>query len=75
MYASSAAVFGPDAEYPEAAVGDLSMPRPANHYGAYKLCNEHSAKAYWLTDKIASVGLRPLTIYGPGRDFGVLRAI
>lgn len=70
-YASSAAVFGPDAEYPEGPVGDQSMPRPANHYGAYKLCNEHTAKAYWLTDKISSVGLRPLTIYGPGRDFGM----
>jgi len=71
VYASSAAVFGPDAEYPEGAVNDDSLPRPANHYGAYKLCNEHSAKAYFLTDGIASVGLRPLTVYGPGRDFGM----
>ena len=71
VYASSAAVFGPDAEYPDGPVGDESTPRPANHYGAFKLCNEHSAKAYWITDKIPSVGLRPLTIYGPGRDFGM----
>jgi nucleoside-diphosphate-sugar epimerase len=71
VYASSAAVFGPDAEYPEGSVGDDAAPRPANHYGAYKLCNENCAKAYWLTDKLGSIGLRPLTIYGPGRDTGM----
>jgi len=71
VYASSAAVFGPDAEYGEANVGDQSWPKPSSHYGAYKLCNENSAKAYWLTHQIRSVGLRPLTIYGPGRDTGM----
>jgi len=71
VYASSAAVFGPDAEYPEGAVGDDAALKPTNHYGAYKLCNEYSARAYWGTDAIASVGLRPLTIYGPGRDTGM----
>jgi len=71
VYASSAAVFGPDAEYGEKAVGDMSHPRPSSHYGAYKLCNENSAKAYWLSYKLPSVGLRPLTVYGPGRDTGM----
>jgi nucleoside-diphosphate-sugar epimerase len=71
VYASSAAVFGPDAEYGEKAVGDMSTPRPSSHYGAYKLCNENSAKAYWLAYKLPSVGLRPLTVYGPGRDTGM----
>ena len=71
VYASSAAVFGPDAEYPEGAVGDDAALKPTNHYGAYKLCNEFSARAYWATDAIPSVGLRPLTIYGPGRDTGM----
>jgi len=71
VYASSAAVFGPDAEYGEKAIGDLSTPKPNSHYGAYKLCNENSAKAYWLSYKIPSVGLRPLTVYGPGRDTGM----
>lgn len=71
VYASSAAVFGPDAEYGEAAVGDLAVPAPQSHYGAFKLCCEFSAKAYALSDAIASVGLRPLTVYGPGRDTGL----
>ena len=37
VYASSAAVFGPDAEYGEKAVGDLSMPDPQSFYGAFKV--------------------------------------
>ena len=45
VYASSAAIFGPDAEYGEAAsVGDASAPKPTSHYGAYKLCIEHCAQ-------------------------------
>ncbi|HLX63932.1 MAG TPA: SDR family oxidoreductase [Planctomycetota bacterium] len=71
VYASSAAVLGPDAEYPEGVVANDAAPKPTSHYGAYKLCNEYCAKAYWLTDKLPSVGLRPLTVYGPGRDFGM----
>ncbi len=61
-YASSAAVFGPD---------DGIHPEPRTHYGAYKLCNEGSARAYWHDAGIRSVGLRPSTAYGPGREIGV----
>ena len=61
-YASSAAVFGPD---------DGVHPRPNTHYGAYKLCNEGNARAYWEDAGIRSVGLRPATVYGPGREIGV----
>jgi UDP-glucose 4-epimerase len=61
-YASTAAVFGPD---------DPVTPRPFNHYGAFKLCNEGNARAYWVDAGISSVGLRPYTVYGPGRRFGI----
>jgi UDP-glucose 4-epimerase len=61
-YASSAAVFGPH---------DGIHPRPETHYGAYKLCNEGNARAYWVDAGIRSVGLRPATVYGPGREIGV----
>jgi nucleoside-diphosphate-sugar epimerase len=71
VYASSAAIFGADADYGEQAVGDMSVPKPSSHYGAYKLCTEHAAKAYWIANQIPSVGLRPLTVYGPGRDLGL----
>ncbi len=61
-YASSAAVFGPH---------DGIHPEPYTHYGAYKLCNEGCARAYWDDAGIRSVGLRPSTVYGPGRELGV----
>jgi UDP-glucose 4-epimerase len=61
-YASSAAVFGPD---------DGLQPEPRTQYGAYKLCNEGNARAYWYDAGIRSVGLRPSTAYGPGREIGV----
>jgi len=71
VYASSAAVFGSDADYDTASVGDHSVPKPGTHYGAFKLCNEHCARAYFLEKQILSVGLRPMTVYGPGRDVGM----
>lgn len=74
VYASSAAVFGPDAEYGEKPVGDDAVPKPTSHYGAYKLCTEHCARAYWAANQLSSVGLRPLTVYGPGRDAGMTSA-
>ena len=42
-----------------------------SHYGAYKVCNELNARVYWLDHGITSVGLRPWTVYGVGRDFGM----
>ena len=71
VYASSAAIFGPDEDYHREAVNDSSAPMPASHYGAFKLCCEHSARAYFTANGISSVGLRPLSVYGPGRDAGL----
>jgi UDP-glucose 4-epimerase len=61
-YASSVAVFGPD---------DGVVPNPTTQYGAFKLCNEGNARAYWIDHRIPSVGLRPFTVYGPGRETGI----
>jgi nucleoside-diphosphate-sugar epimerase len=61
-YASSAAVFGAE---------EGIHPEPRTHYGAYKLCNEGTARAYWDDAGLRSVGLRPSTAYGPGREIGV----
>ena len=60
VYASSAAIFGPDADYGDAPAGDTSNPNPSSHYGAYKLCAEHCAKAYWLDYKARAPALQPL---------------
>lgn len=61
LYASSAGVFGP---------GDGAVPLPQTHYGAFKLACEGSARAYWHDHGIASVGFRPLVVYGAGRETG-----
>ncbi|SPL61354.1 NAD-dependent epimerase/dehydratase family protein [Ochrobactrum soli] len=61
-YASSAAVFGPD---------DGLTPYPVTQYGAFKLACEGSARAYWYDAGIASIGLRPTVVYGPGRESGL----
>ncbi|MFN0085170.1 MAG: NAD-dependent epimerase/dehydratase family protein [Blastocatellia bacterium] len=66
-YASSAAVFGKsDDAVTESAAGGMNT-----HYGAFKQCNEDNARVYFLDNGINSIGLRPLTVYGAGRDTGV----
>jgi nucleoside-diphosphate-sugar epimerase len=70
VYASSAAVFGPPALYPPGPLANDARPHPATHYGVYKVANEETARIHWEEHRIASMGFRPATVYGPGRDFG-----
>ena len=66
-YASSAAVFGKsDGPAPEDQAGGMNT-----HYGAFKRCSEDNARVYFLENGVSSAGLRPLTVYGVGRDTGV----
>jgi nucleoside-diphosphate-sugar epimerase len=66
-YASSAAVFGKsDDAVTEGQAGGMNT-----HYGAFKQCNEDNARVYFSDNGISSVGLRPLTVYGVGRDTGM----
>jgi nucleoside-diphosphate-sugar epimerase len=71
VYASSAAVHGPAETSAAGALGDVVRLAPLSHYGAFKVCNELNARVYWLDHGITSVGLRPWTVYGVGRDFGM----
>jgi nucleoside-diphosphate-sugar epimerase len=71
VYASSAAVHGPADPRAPGPIGDEVRLAPLTHYGAFKVCNELNARVYWLDRGITSVGLRPWTVYGVGRDFGV----
>jgi UDP-glucuronate 4-epimerase len=48
-----------------------AVAHPGNHYGVYKLANEGNAAVYWQDNGVASVGLRPMTVYGAGRDQGM----
>ena len=68
-YASSAAVFGISED--EHAMTERDEPRPSTHYGVFKSCNEGNARVYHLDQGVNSIGLRPLTVYGVGRDFGL----
>jgi nucleoside-diphosphate-sugar epimerase len=63
VYASSVA----------AADGDHGD-HPATIYGVYKRACEGIADVYRRERGIASIGLRPHTVYGPGRDQGVTSA-
>jgi UDP-glucuronate 4-epimerase len=65
VYASSIAAFDRD--------GGLVGP-PATLYGVFKRANEHTASVYLEENGISSVGLRPHTVYGVGRDQGVTSA-
>lgn len=68
-YASSAAVFG--AVEKEHAMTEADEAQPGTHYGVFKRCNEGNARVYHLDHGVISIGLRPLTVYGVGRDFGL----
>lgn len=69
VYASSAAVFGP----PDGggSKSDDSLLKPSTHYGVFKCCNEGNARIYFEDGGVSSVGLRPWTVYGAGRDLGM----
>lgn len=68
VYTSSAAVFQGG---PGGRVAADAPARPSSHYGAYKLANEGSARAYWQDFGVPSIGFRPMTVFGPGRDQGL----
>jgi nucleoside-diphosphate-sugar epimerase len=71
VYASSAAVFGPPHDYREGPAGNDAPLQPTTHYGVFKCCNEANARIYFQDHSLSSIGLRPWTVFGVGRDFGM----
>lgn len=71
VYASSVAVYGPDTDHPDQLLQHDAPFGPLTLYGVYKQANEGTARIYWADNGINSIGLRPYTIYGPGRDQGM----
>lgn len=69
VYASSAAVYGPDDG--TRVMSEASLAAPDTHYGVFKRANEGNARVYALAHGLSSVGLRPYTVYGVGRDTGI----
>ena len=71
VYASSSAVWGPEEVYGSGKLTEENPLKPSTHYGVFKQANEGNARVFYLTDRISSVGLRPWTVYGVGRDRGL----
>ena len=71
VYASSAAVFGPEEFYGAGTVREGPPLHPGTHYGVFKQCNEGNARVYHASHGISSVGLRAWAVYGVGRDQGI----
>src|SRR5688500_8264873 len=69
VYASSAAVYGLNDD--DAVLDETAACEPSTHYGVFKRTNEGNARIYFLDHGVCSVGLRPLTVYGVNRDFGL----
>src|SRR5262249_30273727 len=62
VYASSAAVYGDNAELP---LAETSATRPLSPYGVDKLASELHARAGAAVRGAASIGLRFFNVYGP----------
>ena len=71
VYASSSAVWGPEDAYQDRPLKDDDPLRPATHYGVFKPAHEGNARAVYAANGISSIGLRPWTVYGVGRDRGL----
>jgi len=70
VYASSVAAY----DALEAGTAPAMHGVPSTLYGVYKRANEGSAAVYAAERELPSVGLRPHTVYGPGRDQGLTSA-
>ena len=71
-YASSIGIYdATDADPADGRLREDAVAHPWTQYGVYKLANEGSARVYWQDESVASVGLRPMTVFGPGRDQGL----
>ena len=60
VFASSVAALVPD-----------GADHPSTIYGVFKRANEGTAALMWRDEGVASIGLRPHTVYGVGRDQGL----
>jgi nucleoside-diphosphate-sugar epimerase len=71
VYASSSAVWGPEHAYGQRPLSEQDTLMPGTHYGVFKQANEGNARVFYASHGISSIGLRPWTVYGVGRDHGL----
>jgi nucleoside-diphosphate-sugar epimerase len=74
VFASSGAVYGKRAMYPESTVAENAQLAPPNLYGVWKVAGEHLASLFHEKTNIPTVSLRLNTTFGPGRDLGTTSA-
>ena len=56
---------------PRRSYDDRAERAPRTLYGVFKIANEGTAGVYWADEGVASVGIRPFVVFGPGRDQGL----
>ncbi len=72
VYTGSIGMYSPtDVDAVTGRLEEDAEAHPGNHYGVYKLANEGNARVYWRDSGLASTGIRPMTVYGAGRDQGM----
>lgn len=71
VYASSSAVWGPEEAYGAGKLTEADPLKPCTHYGVFKQANEGNARVFYSLNGISSIGLRPWTVFGVGRDAGL----
>ena len=69
-YASSAAVYS-QADDHGGPVRNDAIGHPTTFYGVHKQACEGLARIFWQEEQVASIGIRPFIVYGPGRDSGL----
>jgi nucleoside-diphosphate-sugar epimerase len=74
VFASSGAVYGKRAMYPQATISENAQLAPPNRYGIWKVAGEHLAALFHEKTGVPTVSLRLNTTYGPGRDQGTTSA-
>ena len=71
VYASSSAVWGPEDSFEKRSLNEQDSLFAGTHYGVFKMANEGNARVFYSSNGISSVGVRPWTVYGVGRDSGL----
>ncbi len=69
-YASSAAVYS-QVDDTGGPVANDAVGHPVTFYGVHKQTCEALARIFWDEEQVASIGIRPFVVYGPGRDSGL----
>lgn len=72
IYTSSMGTYSAaDTDEATGRLHEGAEPHPTTHYGVYKVANEGTARIYASDSAVRSIGVRPMTVYGVGRDQGM----